>query len=161
VLWNHSYLWGFVLLSVYGTARVQEQWISCWQNNACLYEGRRMQKQLKWKAKILRRRITVLLQRSIVNACEWKKIECLIHRDHNYGAHRAQGYQRVIIGTLKGDRVDHNQTTPSKEDRIWYLMWVTTGGWVAIGGYWKLEEVKNFPGVPCPTISQSAVRAVL
>jgi len=24
-----------------------------------------------------------------------------------------------------------------------------------------LEEVKNFPGVPCPTISQSAVRAVL
>jgi len=33
--------------------------------------------------------------------------------------------QPLTIGAPKGGRVDHNWTTPSKEDRICYLMWVT------------------------------------
>ena len=37
-----------------------------------------------------------------------------------------QGHPKATIGTPKGDRVDHNLTTPSmKEDRICYLNWVT------------------------------------
>jgi len=37
-----------------------------------------------------------------------------------------QGHPKATIGTPKGDRVDHNRTTPSmEEDRIYYLNWVT------------------------------------
>jgi len=28
------------------------------------------------------------------------------------------GYPKATIGTQKGDRVDHNRTTPSKEDSL-------------------------------------------
>jgi len=55
-----------------------------------------------------------------------KKIECLITGITTMVPTGHQGYPKATTGTPKGDRVDHNRTTPSmEEDRICYLNWVT------------------------------------
>jgi len=45
-----------------------------------------------------------------------KQLEHLIYRDRNWVPRLP--LPRATTGTPKGDRVDHNRTTPSKEDRI-------------------------------------------
>jgi len=56
------------------------------------------------------------------------------------------GHHRATIGTQKGDRIDYNQTKPSKEEDIYDLLFNVgdvhpPGGWVTIGGFWKLEVI--------------------
>jgi len=54
-----------------------------------------------------------------------------------------QGYPKATIGTPKGDRVNHNRTTPSmKEDRICYLSWVTRTRGLSYN--WWVVEVGGF-----------------
>jgi len=66
-------------------------------------------------------------------------------------------YPKATIGTPKGDRVDHNRTTPSMEDKICYLNWVTHT-WGLSYNWWVLEVgglglvVINSQGLHAPPI---------
>jgi len=70
-----------------------------------------------------------------------------------------QGYLKATIGTNpKDERVDHNWTTSSKEDRICYFMWMT--GTRGLSYNWWVLEVYTYKNILLKHIIRDTPKSV-